>query len=112
MIIDNFFKKPHSLAKTLLVEGISVLSGKSLANNFNFSSYSIYSYNLSKIKASEKVKFVYLLKGRKDRGIIERLGGEWLADSCFLAPIDKDKEIFEIFKKWKVPYKKKEALIH
>lgn len=112
LIVDNFFSKPHSLIKTLLLEGISILHGKPLIQNFNFSSYVLYSYNLSKLKASEKVKFVYLLKGRKEKGIIEKMDGEWIADSCFIISIQKDSEMLIILKKWQVPFKRKEVLIH
>lgn len=112
LTVDNLFMKPHSLIKTLLVEGRSILSGKPLAQNFGFASYALYSYDLSKIKQSEKVKFVYLLKGRKGEGIIKKHGGEWVADSCFIMPIQKDSEMLAIFKKWAIPYKRREMLIH
>ena len=112
LIVDNFFSKSHSLIKTLLLEGVSILNGKPLIQNFNFSSYVLYSYNLSELKASEKVKFVYLLKGRKEKGIIEKMNGEWIADSCFIIPIQKDSEMLIILKKWAIPFKRKEALIH
>ena len=42
LTIDNFFRKPHSLVKTLLTEGISILSGKPFIQNFGFSSYVLY----------------------------------------------------------------------
>ena len=109
---DNFFRKPHSLIKTLLVEGISILTDKKFSQNFGFSSTVLYSYNLSKLKQSDKVRFVYLLKGRKDEGIVKKLNGEWIADSCFIIPIEKDSGILAIFKKWFIQYKRKEVLLH
>ncbi len=113
LIADNFFRKPHSLIKTLLVEGKSIFNKKSFAQNFGFSAYVLYSYDLSKLKSSEKVKFVYLLKGRKKEiGIIKKINGEWIADSCFIIPIQKDSEMLSILKKWQIPFKRKEALIH
>jgi len=113
LIADNFFKKPHSLIKTMLVEGKSILTGRKIINNFGFSSVSLYSYNLSNLKSSDKVKLVYLLRGRKGEiGIVRKLGGEWIADNCFIFPIEKDYEISNIFKKWGIEYKKKEVLIH
>ena len=114
LVIDDFFKNPHSLATTLFVEGVSVLhKAQPFIKNFGFSSYVLYSYDLSKLGSSEKVKFVYLLKGRKKEiGIINKMGGEWIADSCFIIPIQKDSEILIILKKWAVNFKRKEALIH
>ncbi|HLD38009.1 MAG TPA: nucleotidyltransferase domain-containing protein [Candidatus Nanoarchaeia archaeon] len=114
LVVDNFFKKPHSLVKTLFVEGISVLhKAQPFIKNFGFSSYVLYSYDLSKLNPSEKVKFVYLLKGRKEEiGIIKKMNGEWIADSCFIIPIQKDSEMLIILKKWAINFKRKEALIH
>lgn len=111
--IDNFFRKPRSLVKTIFVEGVSIFNKKSFIQNFGFSAYVLYSYDLSKLKSSEKVKFVYLLKGRKkEPGIIKKMDGEWIADSCFIIPIQKDSEMLSILKKWQIPFKRKEALIH
>ncbi len=114
LVVDNFFRKPHSLIKTMLVEGKSILNKEQpFIKNFGFSSYVLYSYDLSKLKPSEKVKFVYLLKGRKKEiGIIKKMNGEWIADSCFIIPIQKDSEMLIILKKWAISFKRKEALIH
>lgn len=112
LIVDNFFKKPHSLIKTLLLEGISILNGKPFIQNFGFSSYALYSYELSKLKPSKKVRFVYLLKGRKEEGIVKKMNGEWIADSCFIMPVQKDSEMLIILKKWQIPFKRKEIFIH
>lgn len=112
LVVDNFFRKPHSLTKTILLEGISIITGKPIIQNFGFSSYLLYSYNLSKLKSSNKVKFVYLLKGREEKGIIEKMNGEWIANGCFIIPIQKDSEMLIILKKWQVPFKRKEVLIH
>lgn len=112
LTIDNFFSKPHSLAKTLLLEGISILNGKPFIQNFGFSSYTLYSYELSKLKPSEKVRFVYLLKGRKEEGMVKKMNGEWIADGCFIIPVQKDSEMLIILKKWQIPFKRKEILIH
>lgn len=112
LVADNFFRKQHSLIKTLLVEGVSILRGKPFIQSFGFLSYVLYSYDLSKLKLSEKVKFVYLLKGRKEQGIVKKFGGEWIADSCFIVPVQRDSEILAIFKKWAVKYSRKEVLLH
>jgi predicted nucleotidyltransferase len=113
LTVDNFFSKPHSLIKTMLVEGVSLINEKPFIQNFGFLSSALYSYNLSELKLSEKVKFIYLLKGRKNNeGIVKKFGGEWLADSCFIIPITKDSEMLAILKKWLIPFKRKEVLIH
>jgi predicted nucleotidyltransferase len=109
---DDFFKKPHSLAKTIFVEGVSVFSRKPFIQGFGFSARILYSYNISRLKPSEKVKFVYLLKGRRSEGMVKRMSGEWLADSCFIIPVEKDSEMLLIMKKWNIQFKRKELLVH
>jgi predicted nucleotidyltransferase len=112
LVVDNFFKNPHSLIKTLLLEGVSIINNKPFIQNFGFSSHVLYSYELSKLKPSEKVKFVYLLKGRREEGMVKKMSGEWIADSCFVIPVQKDSEMQIIMKKWNIPFKRKEILIH
>ena len=112
LTVNDFFKKPHPLAKTIFLEGLNIFNRKPFINNFVFSSYVLYSYDLSKLKPSEKVRFVYLLKGRNSKeGIIKKLGGEWIADSCFMIPIKKDSEMLIILKKWMIPFKRKGVLV-
>ena len=63
----------------------------------------LITYDISAKSPSEKVRFVYLLKGRRDEtGIVETLGGTFLAPGCFIVPKKTEKEIKQIFKLWKV----------
>ncbi len=74
--------------------------------------YVIYTYDLTRTSASNKVRFVYLLKGRKgEKGLVQKLKGSFLAPGCFQIPISNDQELQEIFQKWKIPYIKKEVLL-
>lgn len=112
LIVDNFFTSPHSLIKAILNEGISLLTGKSIAEQYGLVAYSLYSYSLTGMRASEKVRFVYAVKGRKsERGYISKIGGEWIANSCFMVPIEKDDDIIELLKEWKIRYKRKPFLL-
>ncbi|MFC1753596.1 hypothetical protein ACFL96_09425 [Thermoproteota archaeon] len=73
---------------------------------------SIYSYDISHLKNSNKVRFVYVLKGRgDDSGLVLDLKGEFLAPGCFMIPSEKDSEIKEVMKKWNVKHKKIEVLM-
>lgn len=68
----------------------------------------LYTYNISRLDKSKKVRFVYLLKGRRDdKGLIEQFKGEFLAPGCFIVPIKNDKEVQSIFKQWGVKPKRK-----
>ena len=68
----------------------------------------LYTYSLSKQPKSKAVRFVYLLKGRaKESGIIREFNGSFLAPGCFTIPVNKDKEMQEIFKTWQIPFKRR-----
>lgn len=112
LTIDQFFTKPHSLAKTLLFEGVSLTTNKKLSDNFNLKSSTLYKYDLKKEKPSKKVRFVYLLKGRaKNKGIIEQFNGNYISNSSFMIPVEKDEEMLEILKEWEIKFYRKKLLL-
>ena len=112
LTVDNFFTKPHALARTLLFEGKSLISGKSLSEIYGLSSFALYTYDISKMKSTDKVRFVYLLKGRKDEeGIVKNFGGNFISNATFMIPPSKDKEMQEIMEKWKIKYERKQAML-
>lgn len=112
LTIDNFFTKPHSLAKTLLLEGKSIISGESLSKNFGLDSKALYSYELSNETASKKVRFVYLLRGRKEKeGLVKKWKGEFISNSAFIVPIENDEEVKSVMEHWKIKYARKKFLL-
>lgn len=112
LVIDNFFTNPHSLSKTLLLEGKSLITGKSIADVFALTPKTLYSYDLSSEEGAKKVKFVYLLRGRNSSdGLVKEWKGEFISNSSFITPIEKDEEIMEVMNKWKIKYKRKKLLL-
>lgn len=112
LVADNFFTKPHSLAKTLLFEGMSLVSNKKLADAFGLNPFTLYTYELKKEDSSKKVRFVYLLKGRaKGEGIVDKFKGSYISPSSFIIPVGKDEEMLEIFKKWGVKFYRKKIML-
>ena len=110
--VNNFFTKPHSLAKTLLLEGISIFCKRSLSEVFGLKSQLFYSYDLSGLKPSKKVSFVHLMRGRgKAEGLIAKGKGEFISKSAFLVTIEKDNEIREVLDCWEVKYKRKKVML-
>jgi len=79
-----------------------------IAKQHNLKLLVLYNYNLSKEPKSKAVRFVYVLKGRGDEpGIVERLGGKFLAPGCFTIPVKSDKEMQSVFKLWNIKLKRK-----
>ena len=72
----------------------------------------VFTYDLSKLDNVTKVRFVYLLKGRiEGKGLVKELNGQFLVPGCFVIPTEKINEIENVFKQWKVQYKKEGVLI-
>ncbi len=108
----DFISDVHSLAKTMLLEGQSIITQKRLSESYGLSSKLLYSYDLSKEAPSKKVRFVYLLRGRNGtEGLVKNYSGEFVSNSAFLLPIDKDKEMQEVFDQWKVRYSRKRIML-
>jgi len=105
LVVDQFFTKPHTLAKTLLFEGISLITNRQVSATFDMRAFTLYTYNLKKEQPSKKVRFVYLLKGRKgDEGIVRQFKGRYISPSSFLLPAAKDEEMIEILKQWGIKF--------
>ncbi len=112
LVVDNFFTNIHSLAKTVLFEGKSILTDKTLTESLGLDSSLFFSYNLSKENNSKKVRFVYLLRGRgKDIGLVKRWGGEFISNNAFILPVAQDNEAQEVFNNWKVNFKRRRLLL-
>ena len=112
LTVDNFFTKPHSLAKTLLLEGKSVFSKVFFSEVFGLDPKLVYSYDLSKEKPSKKVSFVHLMRGRgKNEGLVKKWKGEFISRNSFLVSIEKDNEVQEVFNKWEVKYTRKKIML-
>lgn len=111
--VEEFFKKQPPLINTLLREGFSLKNNQPLANCYNFNSAIMYIYNLKGMKAEEKVKFVYLMRGRKkEKGFVESNGGSWLAKQVFTVPLESEKDMEEVMKRFKIKYQRHFVLIH
>lgn len=112
LCVDNFFTNRHSLAKTLLLEGESLISGSRFAGNFGLTAKLLYSYDLSAEDSSKKVRFVYLLRGRNGSGgMVKNWNGDFIAPSAFFIPIERDSEVQEVFDAWKIRYTRKKLML-
>lgn len=112
LTVDNFFRKPHSLAATLLFEGISILSLKPLASVYGLKAFSMYKYELKGMPNLIKVSLLHALKGRSPKkGLVADLGGEFTAPCSFIMPPEKDDEMLKVLAKWQVKYSRKRILI-
>ncbi len=102
---------PEFLARTgVLLEGFSISKNKKFCETFGFDSYALFWYDLKGLTHTQKVKFNYILAGRNQKGIIERLSGKRLAGGVVRVPIENSVEFEEVLKKNNISYNKKNVL--
>ncbi len=112
LVVDHFFTNPHSLAKTILLEGKSIITGKRFTDNFGLTSFSLYSYDLSSQPPSQKVKFVYLMRGRDGQeGLIRKLKGYFISNNSFVVPLEFDSQLIEVLDQWNIKYNRKKIMM-
>lgn len=74
--------------------------------------YHLYSYSLSHLTKTNRVKAVYLLKGRKgEDGIILSLKGAFIGKGCFMIPEKNNDEIKSVMDKWNIRYQSKKIML-
>ncbi|MBU1103249.1 MAG: nucleotidyltransferase domain-containing protein [Nanoarchaeota archaeon] len=109
---DEFFTGSSTLITTLLKEGYSLKNKKSFSETLGFRNKVLFTYTLSSLKNSAKVKIVNILRGKKTAGMVEECGGKWLAPQVFICPISSDRIFEQFFINSKIKFQKSYVLIH
>lgn len=110
---SDFFTNPPTLVNTLIREGFSLKNKKPLSEIWNFKNGCLFTYELKQLTNSQKVIIVRLLRGgSKDKGMVENLGGNWLANNVFTCPINREYIFQKFFEGKSVKYKKSYILMH
>jgi predicted nucleotidyltransferase len=94
------------LWKTLLHEGFSIKSNKSLSEALNIQSFFLYTYMLTNLSLTKKQIFSHALYGTKQRkGFLKECSGEKLGKASLIVPQKKAEEMRAFFETWNVRYK-------
>ena len=73
----------------------------------------MYSYVLTSLSPSNKVRLVNILRGKMgEKGIVESNNGKWIANQVFISPLNSEKIFDELFDNFRVNFNKKDILIH
>ena len=109
-LIQDLFS-PAFLARTgMFLTGISIFQEKNFCEILGFKSFSLFWYNLKGLNHAQKVRFNYILAGRKAKGLIGELEGERLVSGAVKIPIKNSLVFEEILKSNKINYKKENIL--
>ncbi len=106
------FLKPVSLINTLFREGYSLKYDKPFAELHKFLSKVLFKYDLLNLNPSTKVKIVNILRGNKEKGLVETNAGEWIAHQVFIVPVGNENIFEKFFLNQNVKYKKFFILMH
>jgi hypothetical protein len=71
---------------------------------FKVKPHSVISFDLNKLQQNEKAKFNYQLYGKKNNGLLEKLGGKRLNKGCFYVQYSNKFKILRFLAKFDIKY--------
>jgi len=108
---EELFQEEFFARSGIFGEGISIATGQSFARRIGFSNSVQFIYELKDKSHSDKVKFNYVLSGRKNAGMIKKLGGKRLTSGVVEIPVEHSHDFENILKMHKITFIKRSILI-
>ncbi|MBI4155537.1 nucleotidyltransferase domain-containing protein [Candidatus Woesearchaeota archaeon] len=103
--LDNLKKASFVAREGYLFEGFSLINQDFIANQYGFSSFSLFLTTTKDMSNSERVKYYYALNGRRaSEGIIKKLNFIRIANDAFIIPLDSIEKAKDFFEFWKLKY--------
>ena len=92
--------------ESVLFEGKSFLTGKTLGEKYGFSSLGMFKYDFKGWNNTKRTKFYYALNGRgKEKGISQKLQCIKYSDRVVLVPLDHIELFREFLESWEMEYR-------
>ncbi len=111
ILLTDLFSSDFFARSGILLEGVSLFSGKKLCEQLGFKASTLFWYALEGLTHTEKVTFNYAIAGRgTSSGILKEFDGIRLVNGAVKIPIEKSLEFEEVFKLHKITYHKKNIL--
>ena len=96
----NLFDKSNFAKESILFYGKSIINGDYFAKNLGLNPKIHLSYNLSNLKKKDKVRFNYLLNGKKGNyGLLRKYKGELISPGIIEIPSEYEDIFLESMKK-------------
>ncbi len=108
---EELFQEQFFARSGIILEGVSLFDGKPFSYKMDFKGFVLFVYDLRDKSHTEKVKFNYVLSGRKDIGMVNRLEGKHIAPGVIQIPIKSSLEFEEVLKQHDINYSKQNCLI-
>ncbi len=109
--LSELFDKEFLARQSILIEGLSLIENKPIAEKLGFEGYALFNYKLTNLNHNEKTKFTYALIGRNTDGILKKLKAKKLGRGALLIPIENSITFEEFLTKWKIQFQSKNVLI-
>lgn len=109
--LNELFQNEFLARQSILIEAISLIDNKSIAEKLGFKGYALFNYKLTNLNHNEKTKFTYALIGRNTEGILKKLKAEKLGKGALLIPIENSITFEEFLTKWEINFKSQNILI-
>lgn len=110
MLLKDLFSASFLARTGIVLEGISLLDGKTFSEKLGFKSYGMFFYTLEGLDHTEKIKFNYLMAGRTTKGLIDQVKGKRLASGLVKVPIENALIFKDFLDKHKIKYSWKKIL--
>lgn len=109
--LNELFDKEFLARQSILIEAISLIDNKTIAEKIGFKGYTIFKYELKNLNHNEKTKFTYALSGRNSPGILKKFKAEKLGKGVVQIPIENSITFEEFLTNWKIKFQSKNVLI-
>ena len=109
--LSELFQKEFLARQSILIESISLIDKKSIAEKIGFAGYTIFNYQLKNLNHNEKTKFTYALIGRNSPGILKKLKAKKLGKGTVQIPIKNSLTFEEFLTKWDITFNSQNILI-
>lgn len=110
ILLQELFSSSFFARTGIFLEGISIFKDAKFSETLGFRSFALFWYNLKDLTHTQKVKFNYILAGRKTKGIIEELNGQRLVNGAIKIPMENSIIFEEFLKNNNINYLKKNIL--
>lgn len=108
---EELFQEEFFARSGIFLEGISLFSGEPFSKKIGYNSKVLFFYDLQNKNHNEKVKFNYLLSGRKGKGILKKINAIRLTPGVIEVSVEQCLEFEEVLKLHQISYIKKLVLL-
>ncbi|ANF23438.1 hypothetical protein [Thermococcus piezophilus] len=103
--MGELFSENNLISFALLVEGYSLTKNEFPHKALNAKGHTLFKFSYSGLTGSEKVRFIYSLRGRKGgKGILKKLNAVELAAGVVLVPVHATFEFRAFLTRWRIEY--------